>query len=119
VLVDRHHRQERPDHRPCLVDLLALHRRCHHRRRTLADAAALTPYLDIGHDAVLDDEVDRDLVAAQRVHALRAHGRRHRQLSLVAGIAVVIEDDLSVQVFESGHRGFPFRYLAPLAWLRW
>ena len=53
--------------------------------------------------AVADLEVDDDLVAAEGVEALDSAGGRHRQLTSVPGAAVVVEDDLSVEVFESGH----------------
>ena len=45
-----------------------------------------------------------DLVAAQRVEALDPVGRRGLQLAPVPGGAVVVEDDLAVQLFEVGHQ---------------
>ena len=82
---------------------LALHGRRHQRRRGLADRAALPGDADVGHRAVLDLEVDDDLVAAQRVEPLGPVRRRDGQLAPVAGAAVVVEDDLAVEVFETGH----------------
>ena len=66
--------------------------------------------LDVGDDAVVDVEVDDDLVAAQRVEALGAVGRRHLGSGVsppVPRVAVVVEDDLAVEVFEAGHRSGP------------
>src|SRR3546814_19698579 len=55
------------------------------------------------HDIALEVDVDDDLIAAERVDALDAVRRRRRQLATVPRRAVVVEDDLSVKVFESGH----------------
>ena len=49
--------------------------------------------------------IEGDLVAAQGVESGLGVGGRGRQLPPVAGVAVVIEDDFSVEVFETGHRG--------------
>src|SRR5690606_12760457 len=103
LLVDRHHGLEGPRQRPHLVDGAALHRGGHHRRRGLADRAALAPDPDVLHPVVLDVEVEDDLVAAERVEALDPHGRRRRELATVPRVAVVVEDDLAVEVFEAGH----------------
>ena len=98
-------RLEGPGERADLVDRLALHRGRHHRRRRLADRAALAADADVGDDAVVVDvEVDDDLVAAQRVEALDPVGRRRVELAPVPRVAVVVEDDLAVEVFEAGHR---------------
>ena len=56
-------------------------------------------------------EVDHDLVAAQRVEPLDPVGRGRLELAAVPGVAVVVEDDLSVQVFEAGHGGVLGRVL--------
>ena len=88
-----------------LVEGLALHRRRHHRGRRLADRAALAADADVGDHAVVDVEVDDDLVAAERVEALDPRGRRRLELAPVPRGAVVVEDDLSVEVFEAGHAG--------------
>src|SRR3546814_4355802 len=58
---------------------------------------------DVLHDIALEVDVDDDLIAAVRVEALDAVRRRRRQLATVPRRAVVVEDDLSVKVFESGH----------------
>ena len=63
-------------------------------------------YLDVTDGIVNDIKVHLDLVAAQRVVTLGAHGRRG-EFATVARGAVVIEDDLAVEVFEAGHEG-PF-----------
>src|SRR5438067_2006190 len=105
LLVDRHHGLEGPDHAAGLLYRLALDRRGHHRRRRLTDGAALAGDLDVGDDAaVADVEVDHDLVAAEGVEAFHPAGGGRGQLAAVAGVAVVIEDDLSVEVFEARHR---------------
>ena len=51
----------------------------------------------------VDVDVDHDLVAAERVEPLGPGGRGRFQLAAVPGAAVVVEDDLAVEVFESGH----------------
>src|SRR5439155_27280303 len=102
LLVDRHHALEGPDESPDLVEGLALDGGRHHRCRRLADRAALAGDADVADGAVVADlEVDDDLVAAEGVEALDPSGGRHRQLTSVPGAAVVVEDDLSVEVFES------------------
>ena len=45
----------------------------------------------------------KHLVAAQRVEALQLPGGGDRQLTAVPGGAVVVENDLPVQVLEAGH----------------
>jgi hypothetical protein len=50
LLVDRHHRLEGRVRSADLVDRLALDRRRHHRRRRLADRAALPADADVAHD---------------------------------------------------------------------
>ena len=57
-------------------------------------------YVDV-QDGAVDVEGDDDLVAAQRVEPLGPHRRGRRQLSPVPGVAVVVEDDLAVEVFET------------------
>ena len=60
--------------------------------------------LEVGQRAVLDHDGDHDLVAAQRVEALDPVGGGRVQLAPVPGRAVVVEDDLAVQVFEARPR---------------
>src|SRR3546814_21055518 len=55
---------------------------------------------DVLHDIALEVDVDDDLIAAERVEALDAVRRRRRQLATVPRRAVVVEDALSVKVFE-------------------
>ena len=102
-LVDGHQRLERPDQPAGLGQRLAPHRRAHHRRRRLADRAALPADADVGHGVAVDVDVEDDLVAAQRVEPLELAGRGHRQLTAVPGGAVVVENDLPVQVLEASH----------------
>ena len=83
---------------------LALDGGRHQRGRGLADGAARAADLQVGQLAVLDDHRHHDLVAAQRVEALHAVGRRRVQLATVPGRAVVVEDDLAVELFEVGHQ---------------
>ena len=48
----------------------------------------------------LEGELDRDLVATQGVHPLGL-GIGCVEVPLVAGVAIVVEDDLPVEVFEA------------------
>src|SRR6266542_6981669 len=64
---DRHHPLEPAHQRLDLVDRLALDRLAHHRRRALGDRATLPADLDIADDAVVDLQVDVDLVATERI----------------------------------------------------
>src|SRR5205085_7667115 len=86
-----------------LLDRLALDRVRDHRRRGLADRtpAAVEPH--VLDDAVVDLELDRQLVTAQRVHALG--GRRGvLEVPVVAGVAVVVEDVFAVEVVHRLYR---------------
>ena len=85
-----------------LLDRAALHGGRHHRARRLADRAALTGHPQVGQYPVHHVDGDHHLVAAQRVEALGAVGRRG-QLTLQARVLVVVEDDLPVEVFQTGH----------------
>src|SRR5690606_15128156 len=59
---------------------------------------------DVADDAALVGlEVERDLVAAQRIAALRL-AIRAGDLAAVTRVAVVIEDDLLVEVLQVAHR---------------
>src|SRR4030095_15665466 len=70
------------------------------------DRAALAPDLEIADPAIVSDvEVQDDLVSAQRVEPLDAVGRVDRQPAAGPPAAVVVEDDLPVEVFEVGHGG--------------
>ena len=60
---------------------------------------------------VVDVEVDHDLVTAQGVEALDPMGGRGLQFAPVPGAAVVVEDDLAVEIFEVWH-GDSGRYRA-------
>jgi hypothetical protein len=103
-LVDGHHGLERPDEVERLGLGAAEDRGGHHRRRGLADRAALAVDLDVGDPAlVVQVDVEDDLVAAERVESLDPPGRRGGQLAPVPRVAVVVEDDLPVEVFEAGH----------------
>src|SRR5262249_25271385 len=102
-LVDRHQGLERPDQPAGLGEGLALDGSTHHRGRRLADRTALTPDLHVVDPAVVDLEIEHDLVPAERVEALGLVRRRDRELATVARRAVVVEDDLSVEVFQAGH----------------
>jgi len=103
--VNRHQRLERTDQLPDLGEGLALHRGAHHRRGRLADRTALARDLHVAHCVRfgVDVEVQDDFVTAQRIEPLDLVRRRNRELAAVPRRAVVVEDDLSVQVFEAGH----------------
>ena len=107
-VLDAHHRPEPADHRPCLADRLADDGLGHHRCRRLRDRAALAADLDVADHGVValavDEEVQRDLVATQRVVAARLDRRRRLEFTTVPRRAVVIENDLAVEVFEARHQ---------------
>ena len=84
-----------------LGDRLALDDVRDHRRGGLADRAAAAVEANVAHDAAVDVELDRELVAAERVHALGGD-RRVVEMPAVARVLVVIEDVLAVEVVHSG-----------------
>src|SRR5205814_2858886 len=75
-----------------------------HGRRCLADRAAAARELDVVDHvgSRLERDVDRDLVAAERVLALGL-GVRALDHTVPARVLVVVEDDLSVEVVELAH----------------
>src|SRR5690606_13281261 len=80
-----------------------LFRSRHHRRRGLADRAALPADADVPDHVAVHLHVHDDLVAAERVEPLDPGGRGRGQLTAVPGRAVVVEDDLAIEVFEAWH----------------
>ena len=99
VLVgNAHHPLEATHQRTHLGQRLALDRLAHHARRTLRDAATLATHLYVLDHVVLDLQIDIDLVATQRV-VPNCVSSRWWQLAAVARCAVMIEDDLAVQIF--------------------
>src|SRR5437773_1575490 len=66
-LVALHHGAHPPGERERLRDRLLLQQLCHHRRRRLADGAAPAHEAHVADHGVLDQEVEVDLVAAERV----------------------------------------------------
>src|SRR3954463_3167982 len=82
-----------------VADLLAAHLLGQHRRGGLADRATVAGEGDLlDRLAVVGElEVHRDLVAAERVLALRRRGRVG-ELAVAARALVVVEDDLPVEV---------------------
>ena len=63
--------------------------------------------LQVGQLAVLDQEADDDLIAAERVEALHPVGRGGFELAPVTRRAVVVEDDLPVEIVEVAHQPAP------------
>src|SRR6266852_4397718 len=86
-----------------LVEGLPLKARGHHRSRGPGDGAARTLEADITDHAVLNVQVDSDLIAAERVVA---RGRPVGPLELleIAGLPVMVEDDLLVELAQLGHQ---------------
>src|SRR5712692_10188591 len=85
--------------------LPSLHHLGEHRRRRLRDRAAATLELHVVDRVavVAERNVDRHLVAAERVLPLRVRVRvLDRAVS--ARVLVVVEDDLAVQLVEFAHR---------------
>ena len=93
------HLLERVQHREAVLDGLADDEVGEHRRRRLADRAAERLVGDVGDGAALQPHPQRDLVAAGRVDLVRLGVERLAQPRAVRG-AVVIQDDLLVQLFE-------------------
>src|SRR6056297_1036506 len=106
--LDHHHRTEATDHRPGLTDRLADHGLGHHRRRRLRDRTSLAADLHIGHDGLValavDEEEQRDLVAAQWVVTPRLDRGWRLEFATVPRRAVVVENDFAVEVVEAGHQ---------------
>ena len=53
--------------------------------------------------SVVDVDVNRDFVAAQWVETLGSMRRRTLERAVVTRIAIVVEDDLAVEIFEPWH----------------
>src|SRR5258706_3921667 len=81
---------------------LPLHRRAHHRGRSLRDCTAVACEGDVPDRLAVDVEKDRVVIAAEGVVALHL-ARRMRQLAEVPWVLVVIENDLLVQLAKLGH----------------
>src|SRR5581483_10116558 len=86
-----------------LADRATLQVRRHHRRRRLGDRAPGPQEADLADHPVLDPELDPQLVAAERVHALRPPGGRGHGAE-VPWPPVVVEDHLLVELLELGHQ---------------
>ena len=81
---------------------LALQALRHQRCRGLRDRAALALEAEVVDDVAVQPQVERQVVAADRVEALGlAVGVL--QLAVVARPPVVVQDDLLVQVGQLGH----------------
>src|SRR3972149_3736179 len=112
-----HHLLERRRQGACLLDGLSLHRPRHHRARRLADRAATAPAGDIADHAVFEVNLDLDLIAAKGVIALRP-GVGVSQGLTMPGAAVVIEDQLSVELIQLWLRdGHALSLAGHLGWL--
>src|SRR2546422_2085280 len=94
-----HHPPEVADQPLRLLDRLAVHRLGHHRGRALGDRASLPKERDPGYLAVLLVDEDRDLVAAEWV-VPGAGELRPRELALVPGVLVVVEDGFLVDLVQ-------------------
>jgi hypothetical protein len=70
----------------------------------------LARYPQVCDDTVVDLEVHDDLITAERIEPLDPVRGWDRQLATVPWRAVMIQDDLPVEVFEAGH-GSLFRSL--------
>src|SRR4029453_2861689 len=86
-----------------LVKGLPLKARGHHRSRGPGNGASRTLEADITDYSVFDIQVDPDLIAAERVVA---RGRPVGPLELleIAGLPVMVEDDLLVELAQLGHQ---------------
>src|SRR5205085_5755102 len=83
----------------------------HHARRSLRDGAARPDEADFADDALVHPQIDRELVAAQRVEAFGGAVRAFESLE-VARLLVVVEYDLLVKLAQFRHkRIFDFRFL--------
>ncbi len=113
-LVDGHQGLEGAGELAHFVERFSLDRCTHHRGRGLADRAALARNLDVAHGfgSGIDVEVEHDLVTAQGIETFDLVRGGRFELAAVSGRAVVVEDDLPVEVFEAGHRVDPTSLLA-------
>src|SRR5713226_3310620 len=94
-----HHVLENIDQLVDIVQRLRLHGFGHHRGRGLADGAAAALEGEILELAIVKPHVQLDLIAAQRVIAFHAGGMGI-ELTAIAGLLVMVEDDLAVQLVE-------------------
>jgi hypothetical protein len=67
----------------------------------------MTAEANIADRAIGNVEKNLDLIAAQWIGPFGARGRGW-QLALVAWRAIVVENDLAVEIFEVAHRGVSF-----------
>jgi hypothetical protein len=68
----------------------------------LGDGAALPSDLDVVDVlVVIDLDIDHDLVPAQGIEPLGPVGRWRLELTPVPGAPIVVEDYLSVEIFET------------------
>src|ERR1039458_1258722 len=102
--VDRHHRLAGVDELMLLIRRLALDGGRHQGSRGLADRAPGATDLEIRKLAVFDQKAEDALVAAQRVEALDPMGWRRFELAPVTGRAVVVKDDLAIEIVEVAHQ---------------
>ena len=89
-----------------LLDALAADEVDHHVGRGLADGAADARERGVLDDAVLDLELERDLVAAARVVSLEGAGRAQECVAVLR-IAAVLAPELRVDVFKAPSRAPP------------
>src|SRR5437899_354968 len=102
-VVALHHGAHPPGERERLRHRLLLEQVCHHRRGGLTDGAAPAHEAHVPDHGVLDQELELDLVAAQRV--VERHGVGGvLERPLVAGAPVVVEDQLLIERAELGLR---------------
>src|SRR5690606_13681436 len=81
----------------------------HQRRRRDRDRAARALEADVGDLAVVETHIQREPIAAKRVYGVD-DAVRARQLAEIARLAVVVEDDLAVELVELAH--------AKISWAR-
>src|SRR2546425_9261876 len=106
VGVPGHHLVELLEHVPGLAQRLTLDAVGHHRSRRFRDRASRPLEAGVLDHAVLDLQVERQPIPAERVVALGVPvGAFHR--AEVARPAVMVEDDLLIELPKIGHWGPP------------
>ena len=86
----------------CLCARLPLHSGRHQRRGGTGNRAALPVKPNVGNDIAIEPHIDVHMITAQRILSLR-RVIRTLEHTVVAWLAIVVEDDLLVQLLKVAH----------------